>query len=295
MQRLHEQDTTGHLLEKMATGGAQYDHLVLPAEYEPRVQVCLATSEIEHDPRTVEGDLLAPDRFGPREIEQLKADLGSEQRVAGQLQQRPAPAGGAVFKREWWESPERRYHVEHHADVSARWLSLDTAFKDGEEHDFTACVVFEQLSNGLFRVRDVWRERLTFPQLIPAIESTATKWNVDGKLQAIAVEDKGSGQSAVQVLKSGSADWLSRRIVATPVKHSKEYRARAVTYWCAEGYILLPHPHADAAWLFDFEQELYTFPAGAHDDQVDAFSQIVMQLDMYFRRTQRARQSREAA
>jgi predicted phage terminase large subunit-like protein len=292
MQRLHEQDTTGHLLEKQAAGGHTYDHLILPAEYEPTVQFCVA--DLQHDPRTEPGDLLSPDRFGPKELSQLKASLG-EMGTAGQLQQRPAPAGGAVFKREWWETDTTRYHVETPVMADARWLSLDTAFKDGEENDYTACLCLELLTDGRFRVREVWREKLTFPQLVPAIVSSATRWNQDGKLQAVAVEDKGSGQSAVQVLRSSAPDWLARRVVATPGKHSKTYRARAASLWCAQGLLLLPHPSTEAPWLFEFESELYKFPTAAHDDQVDALSQIIIELDAYFRRSQRARQTKAEA
>lgn len=292
MQRLHDQDTTGHLLEKMAAGGTQFDHLVLPAEYEPTVQICAA--DLVHDPRTVEGELLSPERFGPRELEALKIDLGSEQRVAGQLQQRPSPAGGSIFRRDWWEQGDRRYHVEDYAEVAERWMSLDTAFKDGEENDYTACVVVEALKNDTYRVREVWREKLTFPQLIPAIIASATRWNQDGRLSVVAIEDKGSGQSAVQVIQSSAPAWLSSRVTAAPARHSKTYRARAVTYWCREGFILFPHPSADAPWLWEFEEELYRFPAAAHDDQVDAFTQIIAMLDMYLMRSQRARRPEAA-
>src|SRR5262249_49277997 len=70
MQRVHEKDLAGHVLEK---GG--YEHLCLPAEYDPaRAKL---TSIGWKDPRRTEGDLLWPDRFGPTEIETAKKELGS--------------------------------------------------------------------------------------------------------------------------------------------------------------------------------------------------------------------------
>src|SRR5439155_22955503 len=92
-QRCHQQDLSGHLLEQ---GG--FEHLCLPAEYEGPSRV---TSIGFSDPRQNHGELLWPDRFGPKEIADLKVSLGSYA-AAGQLQQRPSPAGGGMFKRHWF-------------------------------------------------------------------------------------------------------------------------------------------------------------------------------------------------
>src|SRR5271155_3700297 len=99
MQRCHQQDLSGHLLEQ---GG--WDHLCLPAEYEGPVRL---TSIGFVDPRTERGELLWKERFGPREIADLKRSLGSYA-AAGQLQQRPSPAEGGLLKRHWfrfWQPP----------------------------------------------------------------------------------------------------------------------------------------------------------------------------------------------
>src|SRR5690348_10187644 len=93
MQRCHQQDLSGHLLEQ---GG--WDHLCLPAEYEGPSRV---TSIGFSDPRTVIGELLWKERYGTPEIEDLKRRLGSYA-AAGQLQQHPSPLGGGIFKRHWW-------------------------------------------------------------------------------------------------------------------------------------------------------------------------------------------------
>src|SRR5579862_1529352 len=93
MQRCHQRDLSGHLLEK-----GNFEHLCLPAEYEGPGRV---TSIGFSDPRTEIGELLWPERFGPKEIADLKISLGSYA-AAGQLQQRPSPAGGGIFKRHWF-------------------------------------------------------------------------------------------------------------------------------------------------------------------------------------------------
>jgi hypothetical protein len=53
------------------------------------------------DPREKLGELLWPERFGTPQVEELKISLGSYG-TAGQLQQRPSPAGGGIFKRHWF-------------------------------------------------------------------------------------------------------------------------------------------------------------------------------------------------
>src|SRR5207253_1606812 len=67
MQRCHERDLSGHLLEQ---GG--WDHLCLPAEYEGSKYV---TGIEWSDPRKEHGELLWPERFGPKEMEELKRSL----------------------------------------------------------------------------------------------------------------------------------------------------------------------------------------------------------------------------
>src|SRR5262249_55410951 len=63
MQRCHQQDLSGHLLEQ---GG--WEHLCLPAEYEGNRRV---TSIGFSDPRKEQGKLLWPERFGNVEIDSL--------------------------------------------------------------------------------------------------------------------------------------------------------------------------------------------------------------------------------
>ena len=85
MQRCHQLDLSGHLLEQ-----GYWQHLCLPAEYEGPPCV---TSIGWGDARTEHSELLWPERFGAMEIESLKRSLGSYA-AAGQLQQRPSPSVG---------------------------------------------------------------------------------------------------------------------------------------------------------------------------------------------------------
>lgn len=97
MQRLHEDDLTGHAL----AGENKWDLLCLPMEYESSAGNRCTTSLGFTDPRTIEGELLHPERWDREAVERLKNDLRLELGDFGinsQLQQRPTPIGGGMFK-----------------------------------------------------------------------------------------------------------------------------------------------------------------------------------------------------
>lgn len=278
MQRLHEDDLTGHVLEKMQDGGTEYVHLCLPAEYEPRVY---AGPLGWADPRQEEGELLWPERFPREEIERLKAELGND--AAGQLQQRPAPEGGAIYHREWWDG-QNRYNPTDGALINlavGRYISVDGAFKDKDSADYTAIGVYELLPSYTLVKRWGWRGKVEFPDLIAEIEAVAREFNRDEKLRGVLIEDKASGTSAIQTLRQSADDWLSELIIAFEPTGSKPYRYRQASNWCQRGMVLLPTPHESNGWLYDFERELYQVPASKHDDQADEFTQMILFLEHY--------------
>jgi predicted phage terminase large subunit-like protein len=104
---------------------------------------------------------------------------------------------------------------------------------------------------------------LEYPDLRRAIVSQAQKWNP----QAILIEDAASGMSVLQ-------DLQGENLTLIPVKpeKSKEVRLVAVSALIEGGRVVIPEA---ASWLMDFEAEISTFPAAAHDDQVDALSQAL--------------------
>jgi len=112
-QRLNERDISGHVLERQI---GDWTHLCLPMRYEPDrsfhtvLVPAWATDDGEEitweDPRTEPGELLWPERFDEEQVILLEKTLGPYA-AAGQLQQRPEPAGGGVIKREWWNLWER--------------------------------------------------------------------------------------------------------------------------------------------------------------------------------------------
>jgi predicted phage terminase large subunit-like protein len=276
MQRCHQRDLSGHLLEK-----GNFEHLCLPAEYEGPGR---STSIGFSDPRSELGELLWPDRFGPQEIADLKVSLGSYA-AAGQLQQRPSPAGGGIFKRHWFRYWQPRGAnlppiVVRLPDGSTRSIvaeeaphrvddqlqSWDCSFKDLDTSDFVVGQVWARVG-ARYILGDQVRARMDCPATVKAVRDLSAKWQ--GAVAKL-IEDKANGSAVIQML----AQDLYGVIPVNP-SGGKVARAQAIAPLIEAGNIFLPHPEY-APWVNDFIEECIQFPNGAHDDQVDAMTQAIL-------------------
>lgn len=255
MQRLHADDLTGHVL---AQGG--YEHLCLPAEYEPNVTI--DTSLGRPDSRTRDGELLWPERFGHDELADLKLRLGSYA-SAGQLQQRPSPAEGGAVNRGWW----RTYAVPP-ARCDRVIQSWDMAFKDLDTSDYVVGQVWGRVGAECYLLDQV-RGRMDFPTTQRAVRALKAKWPATG---ALLVEDKANGTAIIASLRKDVPG-----LIAVNPEGGKQSRISAVAPFIEAGNVYLPEPEA-APWVGDYIEEHAQFPNGAHDDQVDATSQALLRL-----------------
>jgi len=254
MQRCHEQDLSGHLIEQ---GG--WERLCLPAECEGSPCV---TSIGWSDPRTEHGELLWPERFGPPEIESLKRSMGSYA-AAGQLQQRPSPAEGGILKRHWWKF--YREALRNFSEVIQSW---DCAFKDTGTSDFVVGQVWGRINADKYLLDQV-RGRMDCPATIQAVKRLSEKLP---QAHAKLVEDKANGPAVIATLKHEVAG-----LIAVNPEGGKEVRANAVSPQIEAGNVYLPDPSV-APWVTGFIEECAAFPNGAYDDQVDAMSQALVRL-----------------
>jgi predicted phage terminase large subunit-like protein len=272
-QRLHEEDLVGKLLK---AGG--WEHLNLPMEYEP-ARRCV-TSIGWSDPRTVHGQLLAPERFDRESVDKLKASLGTY-KASGQLQQSPSPAEGGVFKRNWWRSyrelPGGKLKFD---EVLTSW---DMSFKETSDGSFVVGQAWGRIGANKYLLDQV-RARMDFSATKAAVEAFTGKWRKLADARLHLVEDKANGPAILSSLRA-----VIPGLVPVAVKGSKEARAHSVTPTVEAGNVWLPHPehphsHTNGAWVADFIEEAAGFPMAANDDQVDAMTQALDRLANGFTR-----------
>lgn len=144
-----------------------------------------------------------------------------------------------------------------------RVQSWDTGVKAGEHHDPSACATFV-VKEGVHHLVDMLVVRLEYPELKRRIVGHAERFAPD----VILVEDKASGQSLLQDLRRET----QLPLIACMPDADKLTRLLRVTPMMEAGKVALPK---HAPWLPTFEQELFTFPDGKRDDQVDAVSQYL--------------------
>lgn len=272
MQRLHEDDLTGHLIEQ---GG--WHHLCLPAEYEPKhpfvypSRVTLPSGrELPGDPRTDEGELLEPVRLSKTRLTELARGLGSVG-YAGQMLQRPAPAEGGMLKRHWW----KRYSDAGLPRLDRVIASWDMRFSDSQSAASSYVVGQAWGVAGARRyLLGQIRARLSFTESVAAVKAL-NAW--ERRISAKLVEDKANGQAVVDTLKLKVPG-----LIEVSPEGGKEARAAAVSPYIEAGDVWLPDsdyiPCPDGyepTAVSEFIDEAAQFPNGSHDDQVDATSQAL--------------------
>ncbi len=278
MQRLAEEDLTGHLL-----GQGGWHHLCLPAEYVPNHQFTYPAKAtlpsgrvIDGDPRTEPGELLEPVRISAAVLEQRRSSMGSFA-FHGQYQQQPSPEGGGMFKRDWWpEGWIDGFHIylEHGWDrVIQSW---DMAFKDTKGSDYVVGQLWGFHGADCYLLAQI-RARLDFAATLHAVRALTTFQPFGPMATAKLVEDKANGTAVISALRRELTG-----LIAIEPQGGKMVRASAVSPRVEAGNVILPA--ADTipcpagyvpTTVADFLHELASFPAGSHDDQVDALSQAL--------------------
>lgn len=280
MQRLHEEDLTGHILAKQHG----WEHLMIPMRYEAD-RHC-RTSIGWTDPRTTEGELMCPERFDEDVVDRLEAALGPFN-AAGQLQQRPEPKGGGIIRREWW----REWEDPQFPIMDYVVASLDTAYTEKEENDPSALTIWGVYTTDrgmpAVMLMTAWAERLQIHDLVTKVAASCKRFNVDKLL----IEGKASGISVNQELgRLHRGEGFVTQLI-DPKNMDKTARAYSVQHIFSEGQVWAP----DRTWADLVIDQCASFPRGKHDDLVDTTTQALRFLRTQGMLTRSAEYQRDIA
>jgi hypothetical protein len=154
MQRLHEDDLVGHVLEM-----EDWVHLRIPAIAEEDMIYRLGDDpEDVHHRRA--GEVLHAAHESRESLDTTRRQLGTANFEA-QYQQAPVPPGGNMIDPTWFNTFDEAPPRERLAMVVQSW---DTASRATEINDYSACITAGIIGQDYY-VLDVVRERLTFPDL----------------------------------------------------------------------------------------------------------------------------------
>lgn len=254
MQRLHDGDLAGIAKE------LGWTVLKMPMVYYSAARLAPTPLGWE-DPRTTEGELLCEKRWDAAEVERRKVEFGPDG-WAAQDQQDPVPAGGAIYRQEWFHNfyPTRPDLYAHQVVISA-----DCSFKSHDTSSYVALQVWAYKPPHFYLLDEI-RDHLDFVGTLAALTSLAAKWPM---YSAMLIEDKANGPAVINMLQS-----KLHGIIAIEPDGSKEARAYMTQPLFAAGNVWLPDP-SFAPWIHDWITEHKRFPRGVANDRVDAQTQAL--------------------
>jgi predicted phage terminase large subunit-like protein len=264
MQRLHELDPAGFLLEQ-EPGVWTPVRIPLEAEEDETWTFPISGRAV----RRKAGDILMPTRFTPAVVEERKARRLS---WPGQYQQRPCALGGNLIKRS-----EVRYYggidprtgqpdEKLPETFDRKIISVDAAFKDLATSDYVAI--------GVLGIKG--RKRYVLNVVNKHLDAAATETeirrqrDVHRPISAVLVEDKANGPAVIQRLKVN----VPGVIEINPQGGKTARMFAAAAEWQAGDWYV----DRNAAWTEPFVEQITLFPSAANDDMADMMSQAAAWL-----------------
>lgn len=257
MTRWHDDDLAGRLLARMEAGGERWEVISLPA-------IAVENDALGRQP----GQWLWEGEYGYAERLREKHADTDPRSWAALYQQTPTPDTGDYFKREWFIPVET---VPKRDEMRIYGGSDYAVTADGG--DYTVHAVLGVDYDGNPYLLDVWRRQASADEWIDAWCDLVLKWRPLGW-----AEEQGQ-------IRAGVGPFLDRRArerrayVARdqfPTRGDKAVRAQSFRGLCATRSLRVPK---QANWRSDVESELLRFPAGVHDDIVDALGLVGQLLD----------------
>lgn len=207
-----------------------------------------------------DGTLFFPQRLTQEFLDKARQTMGSYF-FANQYQNEVIPSGSQSLKREWLKYykklPEKKYTFGF----------IDPAISQSNDADYTGIVVVDVDTDHNWYLKYAQRYRVNPTELIALIFRLHKQF----QLNCLGIEEVAYQKALLYMLD----EEMRRRKELVPVKgihpgteKTKETRILSLVPRFEWGRIYI------AQGLYDFETEYSQFPRGAHDDLLDALSQL---------------------
>jgi predicted phage terminase large subunit-like protein len=271
--RCHEDDPAGRILPTDYNGESG---MIKGQDGNDWYVVCLpAVAERDDDPlHRKPGEILWPEWFTEAHFAPFRRNARSWSAL---FQQRPAPDTGNYFDAEWLRpysrlsDPPSAVTVPDRSTMHVYGASDYAVTSEGGDYTVHVVVGVDPL-NRVFLL-DLWRKQATSDKWVEALCNMVEQWRPLGWAEE-------TGQ-----VKSGVGPFLTKRLrerhlyiarAQFPTRGDKAVRAQSIRGRMAMDGLYVP---IHAPWYPEFRRELLSFPAGKHDDQVDAIGLIGQVLD----------------
>jgi predicted phage terminase large subunit-like protein len=250
--RWHEDDLAGRL---MAERGGQWRVINIP----------MVADSFEDPLGRRPGDPLWPEWF----TEEMRKTAKQDARLWSALYQgRPVPEDGDYFKREWIRDVDRLPETRELRVYGGSDYAVTS--RGG---DYTCHVVIGVDPDANLYLLDLWRAQVSSDVWVESYCDLVKKWH-----PLEWAEEQGqirSGVGPLLVKRERERQAYCKR-TAFPTRGDKAVRAQSIRgRMSSHGLRLL----RNAEYTSDFISELLRFPAGVHDDQVDALGLVGQLLD----------------
>jgi predicted phage terminase large subunit-like protein len=260
MQRLHQDDPSGHILSKQKEN---IRHISIPGE-------CRNFKEYIKPPELISryvDDLLDPVRIPWKVLKDMEADLG-QYGYAGQVGQNPTPPGGGMFRVDHFQMINVMPKGSEIVMTVRYW---DKAGTQGGSSAFTVGVRMSILASGKFLVEDVKRGRWSTDERENIIKSTA---QADGPRVRVWIEQE-PGSGGKESAQATILNLAGFSIYAERPTGDKIFRADPYSVQVNNDNFMI----FNGMWNREFIEEHRFFPFSTYKDQVDAaggaFSKLV--------------------
>lgn len=277
----NDDDLAGRLQQAMANDpeADQFEIVRYPAlstEWEYRDESTGAIVRSETELLDTEHTLLRPkdfclheDRYPTEALKRIRANM--QPRIWSALyQQNPVPDEGMYFKKEYFRY-QRALPPLANMRIYTAW---DFAIGEKQQNDWTVGATILQDDTDTLYVLEIFRMKGDSFQIVEAMLDVAARWGtVPGTGYMIGAEDGQIWRAVEPLFKKR----MTERRQYPPYEilrpmTDKMARARPLQGRMQQGRVVFPE---GAGWLAQAEQELLRFPAGAHDDVVDALAWAV--------------------